>query len=94
MVNPKGMTWDGTSFSAVDLSNKKVYQYTSAGVYTGTSFDVSAQDSGPVGIAWDGTSFWVAGYANDKVYQYSVTPKIGVPTASTDDSVPVYTRIK
>ncbi|MES2668196.1 MAG: hypothetical protein V4644_00680, partial [Patescibacteria group bacterium] len=36
---PRGITWDGTHFWVVDISDDEVYKYTAAGTYTGTSFD-------------------------------------------------------
>ncbi len=39
--------------------------------YTGTSFDVSSEDTSPAGITWDGTNFWVAGFVNKEVFKYT-----------------------
>ena len=45
----------------------------SSDIYTGTHFDVGAQDGNPYGITWDGTHFWVVGEANRYIYQYNST---------------------
>jgi hypothetical protein len=66
-----GITWDGTYFYVIGSNTDEVYQYTSAGVYTGTHFDVGTEDTHPTGINWDGTHFWVVGKDTDKVYQYT-----------------------
>jgi hypothetical protein len=79
-TTPQGITWDGTHFWVVGVTTDAVYKYTSAGVYTGTSFSVASQETFPSGITWDGTHFWVVGDATDKVYKYGDV--IGIPSVS------------
>ena len=57
----------------VGFSSYAFYKYTSAGVYTGTSFSVASEDTFPVAITWDGGHLWVLGYQTDTVYKYSGT---------------------
>ncbi len=72
--DPREITWDGTHFWVLDYGGAvygsigEVYQYTSAGVYTGVHFAV--QDY-PVGITWDGTYFWIVADVSYEVYQYT-----------------------
>jgi len=72
-LSPTGITWDGTHFWVIGISNATAYKYTAAGVYTGTSFSVASQETSPRGITWDGTSFWVVGIITDTVYKYTST---------------------
>ena len=56
--------------------------------YSGLSFSVAAQDTGPQGISFkpDGTKMYVAGTTNDSVFQYSLS-KPWNPSTATYDSV-------
>ena len=40
-------------------------------LYTGTNFNVAAQEAYTMGITWDGTSFWTTGRVSDKVWKYT-----------------------
>lgn len=71
VIDPVEITWDGTHFWVLDYGGE-VYQYTSAGVYTGVHFAVQDYSAG---ITWDGTYFWIVadviGYIYVRVYQYT-----------------------
>jgi hypothetical protein len=68
-INPQGITWDGTHFYIIENTNKRIYKYTAAGVYTNTSFFVGNQVTIAYDVTWDGTNFWVPG-GNGSVFQY------------------------
>lgn len=58
------------AFDTVNNVGAKYYKYTKAGVYTGISSDLQAQDANSRATKWDGTHFWVCGQLTSKVYQY------------------------
>ena len=71
-TNARGITWNGSHFFVVAQTANKVYKYTSAGVYTGTSYALSISNL-PTGITWDGTYFWVVTTGDNKVYKYNAS---------------------
>jgi len=90
---PQGVAFnsDGTRMFVVGSSTDSVFQYSlstgfdlSTASFTGTSFDVSGEDSGPRGVAFnsDGTRMFVVGSSTDSVHQYSLSTGFGLSTAS------------
>ena len=70
--DPLGITWDGTYFWVVDVTDDEVYKYNSNGTYASFSFDTAASGNGnPRGITWDGTYFWVVDLTDKEVYKYN-----------------------
>jgi len=61
--------------SAFDLSTASV---------TGTSFDVSSEDSAPIDVTFntDGTLMFIAGASSNSLYQYSLNSAFDIGTAS------------
>ena len=53
-------------------------------LFSGKSFDVSAQDSFPSGVTFndDGSRMYMIGFDSDSVYQYNLTSPFDVSTAS------------
>ncbi len=76
-----GIAWVGTHFWILDDATNEVYKYTSAGVYTGTHFDISSEIVAPNGLGWDGTHFWVIG-SDEIAYKYTYA---GVYTTTNFD---------
>jgi len=74
---------DGTKIFAVGATNATVYEYTlsvgfdlsSTFTYTGNSFSVSSEETGPRFVIWngDGTQFYIAGDINDTIFEYTVS---------------------
>ena len=70
--DPLGITWDGTYFWVVDVTDDEVYKYNSNGTYASFSFDTATSGNGnPRGITWDGTYFWVVDLTDKEVYKYN-----------------------
>jgi DNA-binding beta-propeller fold protein YncE len=80
---PQGVTFngDGTAMFVIGDNSDSVFQYSlSTGFdigtasFSGTSFDVSGQDSDPQGVAFngDGTAMFVIGRSFASVFQYLV----------------------
>ena len=89
-TNARGITWNGSHFFVVAQTANKVYKYTSAGVYTGTSYALSISNL-PTGITWDGTYFWVVTTGDNKVYKYNASfvyqsIEFNIATRTTDPS--------
>jgi len=91
--NPQGVAFnpDGTAMFVIGDSSDSVFQYSlSTGFdigtasFSGTSFDVSGQDSSPTGVAFnpDGTAMFVTGSSSDSVFQYSLSTGFDIGTAS------------
>jgi len=81
---------DGTRMFVVDVNNASVFQYSlttgfdvSTASFSGTSFDVSGQDTSSRDVAFnsDGTRMFVIGISKS-VHQYSLTTGFDVSTAS------------
>ncbi len=66
-----GITWNGSSFFIVSSGDDKVYEYSSAGVYTGFNFDVTNEQSNPLGIVWKSNRFYVGGSSPTIVFEYN-----------------------
>jgi len=82
---------DGTRMFVLGETFDVIYQYdlttgfdVSTASFTGTSFDVSGQDSQPRGIAFnpDGTKMFMIGTSVGAVFQYDLTTGFDVSTAS------------
>jgi hypothetical protein len=81
IVRPADLVWNGTHFWVIDSYNTKrrVYKYTAAGVYTGTSFSTYPNEQAApewivaTGIAWDGTSLWGLGSLTDRVWKFNAS---------------------
>ena len=67
---PEDICWDGTHYQVV-RSNAKVYEYTSTGEWTLSSFNVGDEDIAPRGICWDGTYYWITGDLSNRIYKYT-----------------------
>jgi len=90
---PQGVTFnaDGTSMFVVGRSSESVFQYSlgsafdlSSASFTGSSFNVSGQDTIPQGVTFngDGTSMFVVGDSSNSVFQYSLSSGFDIATAS------------
>jgi len=82
---------DGESVFVVGSGSGSVFQYSlttafdvGTASFSGTSFNVSGQDTDPRGIAFsaDGTSMFISGRSSDSVFQYSLTTGFDIGTAS------------
>ena len=82
---------DGTKMFSVGNSNDIVCEYDlSAGFdlstasYSGTSFDVSSEDSTPIGIVFnnDGSEMFVLGKTKNNVYKYDLDTNFNLSTTS------------
>jgi len=80
---PRDVTFnpDGTRMFVIGTSSESVHQYSlstgfdlSTASFSGTSFDVSGQDTGPSGVAFsaDGARMFVIGRSSDSVFEYLV----------------------
>jgi sugar lactone lactonase YvrE len=92
-TNPQGVAFngDGTTMFVVGTSSDSVHQYTlssgfdvSTASFTGSSFDVSGQETAPGGVAFtgNGTTMFVVGQNSDSVHQYTLSSEFDVSTAS------------
>jgi len=92
-ARPRGFTFnnDGTTMFVVGTQSEKVHQYSlstgfdlSSASFSGTSFDVSGQDTAPQGVTFnnDGTTMFVMGFNSQKAHQYSLTTAFDVGSAS------------
>ena len=75
-IDPRGITWDGTSVLVTDTTNDAVWGFTN-GAYD-SSKDISqavlqsaASNIAPEGITWDGTSVLVLDHTNDAVWGFT-----------------------
>jgi len=82
---------DGTRMFVIGTGSNSVHQYSltngfdlSTASFSGTSFDVSSQDTNPRDVAFnaDGTRMFIIGDSSDSVHQYSLTTDFDVSTAS------------
>jgi hypothetical protein len=89
--NELAFSADGTKMFIVGDGSKAVYQYTlstgfdlSTAAYSGVSFSVSGQETGPVALAFsaDGTKMFVAGYIADTVFSYTLSTGFDLSTAA------------
>jgi len=89
----QGVTFsdDGASMFVLDEQTESVFQYSlttgfdvSTASFSGTSFDVSGEETIPRGIAFnaDGTRMFIIGQASNSVHQYSLTTGFDISTAS------------
>ena len=78
VFSPYGNYFDGTNFYIVNDTNKRVDQFTSAGVATGVNFATGTAD--PRGITSDGTFWYLTDIAAQIVTQYTLA---GVATGFT-----------
>jgi len=92
-TSPQGVTFnpDGTSMFVVGDNSDSVHQYSlstgfdlSSASFSGTSFDVSGQDTIPQGVTFnpDGTSMFVVGRNFNSVFQYSLSTGFDLSSAS------------
>jgi len=92
-TNPDGVAFnpDGTRMFVVGDSSESVVEYSlnsgfdvSTASFSGTSFDVSGQETNPRGIAFspDGTAMFVTGDNSDSVFGYSLSTGFELATAS------------
>lgn len=58
------------NFFIMNYDNATVYEYTKEGLYTGKSWDLSAEITDLGTIFWDGTHFWVSDGTADVVKQF------------------------
>lgn len=65
----EGICWDGVNFWIVSSSSKRVFKYSSTGIYLDISFPVTT-DTNPTGICWDGNNFWICGNQLNRAYKY------------------------
>jgi len=90
---PKAIAFnpDGTRMFIIGSSSNSVHQYSlstgfdlSTASFSGTSFDVSAEENQPEGIAFnpDGTRMFVIGSSSNSVHQYSLSTGFDLSTAS------------
>jgi len=91
---------DGTEMYTVGATNDSVYLYNlstawdvSTASYSNTSFNVNAQDAGPVTVFFDtnGTKMYVSGQFNNNIEQYSTasyTQTLDLSTGTTFSFTP------
>ena len=98
---------NGTKMFIVGKNNDNVFEYDlstgfdlSTASYSGTSFDISSEESNPGAVAFstDGTKMFILGNGNDSVYEYDLSSGFDVSTASysgtsvdisSEDSIPL-----
>ena len=82
---------DGTKMFLVGDDNNSIFEYglstgfdLSTASYSGTSFSVASQETGPWGLQFntDGTKMFVLGLATDAVYEYHLSTGFDLSTAS------------
>ena len=59
----------GTNVWALDFATNAAYEYTSAGVYTGTSFSTNSETSDPTSLVSDGSFYYLQG--NNTIFKYT-----------------------
>ena len=69
-TDARALGYDGTHLYVVGGQYNWVAKYTTAGVYTNTSFGTNPA-SAPRSAAWDGTYFHISNYANTTVYKFT-----------------------
>jgi sugar lactone lactonase YvrE len=90
---PQGFAFNenGTTMFVIGRGSDSVFQYAlstgfdvSTASFTGSSFDVSGQDTRPHDVAFsaDGTTMLVVGNNNDSVFQYALSTGFDISTAS------------
>jgi hypothetical protein len=90
---PTGVTFngDGTKMFVVGRAFDNVFEYDlstgfdlSTASYSGTSFDVSSEDTDPHGVQFngDGSKMFMVGRSNLNVYEYDLTTGFDLSTAS------------
>ena len=67
------VTFDGTNFYVSTETTDRIYQYDTAGVYTGFSFSVSAQNGFPRGVTNNATNIYMTGGTGNRVWKYDAT---------------------
>lgn len=82
---------DGTKMFLIGDDNNSIFEYglstgfdLSTASYSGTSFSVASQETGPWGLQFntDGTKMFVLGLATDAVYEYHLSTGFDLSTAS------------
>jgi hypothetical protein len=90
MSAPKSVYSDGTNIWV--LGYGVVYLYDMLGVYSGTSYDLTANTTfATTGLVFDGTNWWVSDELNNKVYKFDsnfvyeivISGPINLPVNST-----------
>ena len=69
-TDARALGYDGTHLYVVGGQYNWVAKYTTAGVYTNTSFQTNPAQA-PRSAAWDGTYFHISNYANSTVYKFT-----------------------
>jgi hypothetical protein len=92
---PQDLTTDGTYLYAISRTGV-AFQYTTSGVYTGSTFSVnplssSATDFG--GVTFKGTELYSTNATDDKVFQFNVANSVGLGQQVNTDGGTIYTRI-
>lgn len=73
--------------------NGRVYVYTTAGVYTGKTFNLQSGLDNLVGLTYDGTKFWGLSYSTNSFKDVIPTNSLGISSQVSTDGGVVYTRI-
>ena len=92
-VSPRGLAFnnDGTKMFLTGLGNENVYEYNlstgfdiSTASYSGTSLDVSSEDSFPIEITFngDGTKMFMNGSSGETIHAYGLSTAFDLSTAS------------
>ena len=92
---PQDLATDGTYLYAVSRTGV-VFQYTTSGVYTGSTFSVNPLSSSTTdfgGITFKGTELYSTNSTDDKVFQFNVTNSVGIINRVNTDGGTIYTRI-
>jgi len=71
--NANDVTFDGTNFYVISETMNRIYQYDTAGVYTGFNFSIGAQNSYGRGIANNATNIYMTAGLGDRVWEYDAT---------------------
>lgn len=73
--NSEDVAWDTdtTNFWVMDSVNQEIYQYSTNGVYTGISGDISTETDTPYGLCYGGdNNLLVSDVIDDEVYEYNL----------------------
>ena len=92
---PQDLVTDGTYLYAVSRTGV-VFQYTTSGVYTGSTFSVNPLSSSTTdfgGITFKGTELYSTNATDDRVFQFNVTNSVGIIDQVNTDGGTIYTRI-
>ena len=92
---PQDLTTDGTYLYAISRTGV-AFQYTTSGVYTGSTFSVNPLSSSTTdfgGVTFKGTELYSTNATDDRVFQFNVASSVGLGQQVNTDGGTIYTRI-